>query len=617
MKESLGSVKAAIDLYKGKVLEGNSAMNQSSTMKSLEKPYPRTSQLHIARRDMGRLGESKKVAEAGKAQAETELLDAKKIVKELTSRIEELNSRLSVQNQDLEKLKTGKRGGNWRMALRNPQNDQHSKVITELGYAKEELIKLKQDMASIIEEKRRAEQEIETSTLKMQSFSSKVEALSKEVEELNEEIVLVELARIEAIKEFRAIEAQRREDAEKHSAAMEENRKKIHDMVQEIQISEELQEKLASTTSDVQVLQSELKQVKEMDRWIQKNESLRFRSDFLETDLSLLHSLKDDLETAKNELASIKRESFQFMSSMDIVRNELKRISEESARIKKKGNKADLTIQNLNTKLLRAKAKLEAASDNEGKASSIASSLMLSLEQLTNEAEEAEKERVTAIEEAAKVKEEIQKTKSERVLAEETWEAAMQELETIKLSEATVLSNLKRLAGITMKSRASASTTTITISRFEYEYLKGRAAQAVEIADKKVEAAQAWVKALQASEKEISMQTELLRKEIQELRIEEEQKGLKMEHSPSVKMLVDMQLQKWEEINEKNLEQSQKGLRTKSSSISGKMTPARRAKFRKSTSPAPRAASFTVRRRRKVIPNIAKLFNSKSNDENL
>uniref|UniRef100_A0A0V0GKE6 Putative ovule protein n=1 Tax=Solanum chacoense TaxID=4108 RepID=A0A0V0GKE6_SOLCH len=63
---------------------------------------------------------------------------------------------------------------------------------------------------------------------------------------------------------------------------MEENRKKINNMVQEIQISEELQEKLASTTSDVQVLQSELKQVKEMDRWTQKNESLRFGSDFLE-----------------------------------------------------------------------------------------------------------------------------------------------------------------------------------------------------------------------------------------------------------------------------------------------------------------------------------------------
>ncbi|OIT08515.1 protein plastid movement impaired 2 [Nicotiana attenuata] len=227
-----------------------------------------------------------------------------------------------------------------------------------------------------------------------------LEALSccHSVEELNEELVLVELARIEAIKEFRAIEAQRREDGEKHSAAMEENRKKMNDMVQEIQRSEELREKLALTTSDVQVLESELKQVKEMDRWIHKSESLMIQSDFLEKDLSLLQSLKEDLETAKQELASIKRGSFEFMASMDIVRNELRRISEESARLKKKGNKADLTIQNLNTKLLRAKAKLEAASDNEGKASSIASSLSLTLEQLRNE---AEKERVTATEEAA------------------------------------------------------------------------------------------------------------------------------------------------------------------------------------------------------------------------
>ncbi|XP_009594890.1 protein PLASTID MOVEMENT IMPAIRED 2 [Nicotiana tabacum] len=618
MEETLGSVKAAINLYKGKVLEGKSAQNQSSIMKSLEKPYPRTSQLHIARRDMGRLGESRKVAEAEKSQAESELLDAKKMVKELTSRIEELNSRLNDRNKDLEKLKTAKRGGIWGMAISNPQN---SKVTTELGNAKEQLIKLKQDMASMLEEKRRAEQEIEASSLKMQSFSSKVDALRKEVEELNEELVLVELARIEAIKEFRAIEAQRREDAEKHSAAMEENRKKMNDTVQEIQRSQELQEKLALTTSDVQVLESELKQVKEMDRWIQKDESLIIQPDFLEKDLSLLQSLKEDLETAKKELASVKRGSFEFMASMDIVRNELDRISEESARLKKKGNKADLTIQNLNAKLLRAKAKLEAASDNEGKASSIASSLSLTLEQLRNETEEAEKERVTATEEAAKVKEEIQKTESETLLAEEKWEAALQELETIKLSEATVLNNLKRLVEITMKSRASASRgSSITISRFEYEYLTGRAAQAVEIADKKVAAAQAWIKALQASEKEISLKTEVTREEIRELKMEEEQNGPKMEYSPSAKILVDMQLQKWEEINETNLEQSQNGLRTNSTSISGKMTPARRAKFRKSTSPAPRtsrAASFAVRRRRKVMPNIAKLFNSKSNEESL
>ncbi|CAN4079937.1 unnamed protein product [Withania somnifera] len=557
MKESFGSVKAAIDLYKGKVLEGNSAMNQFSIIKSIEKPYQRTSQLHIARREIGRLGENRKVVEAEKAQAESQLLDAKKMVQELTSRIEELNSRLSVQNQDLEKLKTRKRRGNWRTAL-HPQNNQHSKVITELGYAKEELIKLKQDMASSLEEK--------------EEQSNKVEAFSREVEELNEELVLVELARIEAIKECREIEAQTRENAEKHSAAMEENRKKINDMVQEIQVSEELQQKLDSAASDVKVLESELKQVKKMDR---------FESDFMEKDLSLLQSLKEDLETAKHELASLKTERFQLMASMDVVRNELKCISEESARINKKGNKAELTIQNLNVKLLKAKAKLEAASDNEGKTSSITSSLLLSLEQLTNEAEEAEKERVTAIEQTAKVKEEIEKTQSETVLAEATWEAAMQELETIKLSEATLLNNLKGLVDSTMKSRASTSTTTITISRFEYEYLAGRAAQAAEIADKKVEAAQSWVKVLQASEKEISMKTKILRKEIQELKMDEEQKNLKMEDLPSVKIL--------------------NGLRSKSNSISGKMTPARRANFKKSTSPAPRtprAASFAVRRRR-------------------
>lgn len=44
--------------------------------------------------------------------------------------------------------------------------------------------------------------------------------------------------------------------------------------------------------------------------------------------------------------------------------------------------------------------------------------------------------------------------------------------------------------------------------------------------------------------------------------MEEEQKGLKIEHSTYVRILVDMQLQKWEDIHGKNLELSQNGLHT-------------------------------------------------------
>ena len=64
---------------------------------------------------------------------------------------------------------------------------------------------------------------------------------------------------------------------------------------------------------------------------------------------------------------------------------------------------------------------------------------------------------------------------------------------------------------MTMRARASASqqNSSIYISKFEYEYLTGHTARAEEVADKMVVAAQAWIEALKASEKEIPMQTEV------------------------------------------------------------------------------------------------------------
>ena len=69
-----------------------------------------------------------------------------------------------------------------------------------------------------------------------------------------------------------------------------------------------------------------------------------------------------ELEAAKIELSLVREKGFQFMSSMDIIRNKLKRVTKETVWLKKIEVNPDLTIQNHNSKLLRAKSKLEAVS---------------------------------------------------------------------------------------------------------------------------------------------------------------------------------------------------------------------------------------------------------------
>lgn len=508
-------------------------------------------------------------------------------------------------------------------------NSQCAKVLRELESVKRELSKLKLDMASVLEEKRRAEKERHSSLSKTQSYLSSAEALNKELEEINDEHVLVELARIEAIKEYEEIEAQRRENAGIYSAAVEEARKKKQNIIQEIEEAKELETKLAITTSDVNMLASELKQVKEMDKGLERYELLKYGTESNPGEEeesgseSLLESVMKELEATKKELALIKEESFQFMASMDVVRNELRHVSDQTARLKKKEAKTEMNIQNLNSKLMRSKSKLEATSGAEDKARSIVSNLTLTLEQLESEAEAAKKERSLISEETALIKADVQRTETEIDLAEERLQAALQDLKAVKSSEAIALENLKTLIEKTIRNRASASrpSSTIIISKFEYDYLTGHAAGAKEIADKKIAAAQAWVEALKASEKEIQIKYEILRRETRELKVEEEREAQQTEGSINAENTVENDFEKWKQKMEPEKLKPGTALTNKAMSRSlKKMTPVRRGKARRPSSPVilgtPKSASFTVRRRKKVMPNLAKFFSGKSVETN-
>ncbi|XP_027079146.1 protein PLASTID MOVEMENT IMPAIRED 2-like isoform X1 [Coffea arabica] len=622
-------VKAAATVYGERMLENHHSLKKPPQIYS-EKPSPLTREPKFAMGETIKYNGSRSNRKPAEPQAESELLVANHTVKDLTSRIEGSNSRAKEQIQYLEKLtKTKKVEGGWG---RNMENHRYPQLMAELKDVKQELKKLKEEMASLLEEKRKAEKETEASNSKLGSYSSTVVALKREIEETNEEQVLVELARMEALKEHGAIESEGKKEAERHSAAMEETRKKIEEMTQEIDAAKEIERKLAITTSDVKMLESELKQVKKMGTVNRGKETMRnsecsSQDGHVSSTPELLKSITKELEETKKELASVREEGFKFMASMDIVRTELKNVKEEAARSKKREEKTDLTVQNLNAKLLRGKAKLEAASAAEEKAKEIVSNLSRALEQMKTEAEAAKKERSLIDEETGNIKAEIEKTESEIDLAEERLQAAIEELKSAKSSEAAALGKLKTLIDNTVRRRASVSqrSPVIMISSFEYEYLRNRAAGAEEIADKKVAAAQAWIEALKASEREILIKLEKTKKEIRELKVEEDQEADNTQESLHEKLKVESEFKSWKQKYEKIIApetpRPQAGLPAKLTNRSGRTTPMRRAKLRKAASPAPRStprsASFAVRRRKKVMPNLAKFFSGKSTNKGI
>lgn len=576
----------------------------------------------MARRDIDRYKESRAEADALTLQAESELVNAKRTARDLSSWLKESDSKAMERKREIETLKKSTRKERRTLTFGKMESQKYLEVKRELEDVKQELRMLKLDMAAVLEEKSRAQKQIQASRTKIVSRSRSLEAVKKEIEEANEEQVLVELAGIEALKEYGQIEAERRKEASRFANAIEQTRGKINDIADEIEHSKELESKLAITMADVDALQNELRSVKEMERRVQRNDSLgRSKSSFrrgeeLVPSLSL-QSATEELEAAKKELALVKEEGFQYMASMDIIRNELKHVKKETVRLEETEKKEDLTVQNLNSKLLRAKAKLEAVSAAEEKAKSIVSNLSLTLEQHKIEAEAARKEKALVVQEAATIKSEIRRTESEIDSTEKRLQAAMQELEAAKSSEALALEDLRSLIEITIGARTSVlqHSSTITISKFEYNYLTGRAVGAEELADKKVAAAQAWIEAIKANEKEILMKIDFAQREIKEMRLEEEKESYRMERSFSAKRTVERELQSWRTKREKNAtpENLQLSMHKKSMRGNGNenLTPSRRPKFRKSVSPAGRN-TFPVKKRTRVMPNFAKFFKGKT-----
>ncbi|CAL0308280.1 unnamed protein product [Lupinus luteus] len=618
-RRRIGSVKDAVNFYDDRVVIDSPSMKKTQ-MDSSESPSSRTRDLHIARRDIGRYKESRWTAESAKAYAESELSNAKKKVTHISSLINESSYKAKAQMMDTETLdKNGKHKHGFSGEKRN-ENYEYARVMKELEYVKKELFKLKLDVAFVLDEKSRAEKEIEESSLKVISCSTIAEALRKEIEEANEEQVLAELARLEALKELADVEAQRENEANEFSSKLESARMKLKEVMEEIEESKELEMKLAVTISDVDVLQNELNLVKEMEKRVKGDESMKqlaesFRKEEESGDSTMLQSVTEELEAAKKELALIREECFKFMASMDVIRNELKQVTDVTDRLKKEEGRVDSTVQNLNSKLLRAKSKLEVVSTSEVKARSIVISLSHTLENLKTETEEVKKKKELISQEVITTRSEIEKFEFEMDKIEEKIQGVMQELEAAKTSEVLTLEKLKTLTESTMKERAIAAkhSSSITISKFEYEYLTNHASAAEEIADKKVAAAQAWIEALKASEEDIVIKTKIAQIELKESKIVEEMevytKGTLLSRRASNDELDNLP-RKRERSSSKNI---QRGVPRKSIKSNACITPAAQVKFQKSASPGSRhVGPFTIKKK-KVIPNLAKFFRGKNN----
>ncbi|KAM0857137.1 hypothetical protein ACQ4PT_048672 [Festuca glaucescens] len=606
-----GSVRATMSIF-GESISGRKA--EKNRGHALAQENLSSEMKQIAKSSMDKLNERKASVDNERAGAESELSRARAMAKELERQIDQTKAKVTSQRSELQTMRASRTRKN---EAEEAPDAHDGEVAQELDRVKRELRKLMLEVKSAAEAKAKAESDVVTTVCKIQSNLQATDEMKRRVDEANEEHVLVELARIEAERERREIEAQRVAEAERYAREIEASRAKVKAARREVSRVRELEAKLEATKADVEVLQGEMELVRAMEKnhvtdvddgaaeatARQKKEEAQ--------DRALLQATEAELGAAKEELESIKAGGFQFMTSMDLTRTELMRVVEEIDRLRAQEKNADAQVQQLNSKLLKARAQLEAVTAADERSKAIVSNLTAAMQQLHAETEAASKEEELTMLEKRCVIAEAENVTREMATAEERIRQAVKELEAAKASEASAMKKLKAAAESTMQARASRRQGTVTVSRFEYEYLSGRAALVRVVADKKVAAAQAWVQALKAGEKEAAMRAEAVERELKEMGPREAQAASEAEKTTGEQKALE------QELYDLNATAESVGLqcaypRRRSSRVS--MT-SRRSKARRSSVSAanwnPKSPSFTVKRKKKVMPSLLKLIKEK------
>lgn len=574
----------------------------------------------LAKSSMDKLNERKAAVDKERAGAESELSRARAMAKELERQIEQAKARASSKKSEphaLRVTRASKKGPDAPSSQSQEERDaaEYAEVSRELDRARRELLRLRLEVKSAAEAKTKAESDIVASAMNIQSNLRAADEMKRLVDEANEEHVLVELARIEAEREHREIDAQRRAEAERFAREMEATTAKIEALRKDVSRAREMETKLAVTNADVEVLQAEMELVRAMERRNSvKNDDT---ADAGAEDKALLQAAEAELDAAKKELEDIKAGSFQFMTSMDSARTEIMRVSEEVNRLKEQEKKADAQVQQLNAKLLKARARLEALTATSERSKAIVSNMTSALQQLRDEKAAARKEaELTELEQRC-VRAETENVNAEIAVTEARIQQSVKELEAAKAAEAKAMKKLKAAVEGTMQARASQGARTITISRFEYEYLSGRAALVRVVADKKVSAAQAWVQALKAGEKELAARAEAAERVTAELRAREAEATAEAERAAGEQKALE------QELYDLNVAAERDGLLCaypprRSTRVSATMRRARARRSSVSSSAGirnPRTPSFTIKRKKKVMPSLFKLIKQRKADK--
>ena len=159
-----------------------------------------------------------------------------------------------------------------------------------------------------------------------------------------------------------------------------------------------------------------------------------------------LKSAIRNLEKARIESEAIIGEGFEAMKSMDVIRTHLNDVLKEKGELEKREVETEKSIKKLNSRLLRAKDRLEEVEEYEGKMKGMLLIHSLALENLVREKEAVKEEEAELREEIENIRIGIREIEAETRKNEETLQRVIRELEIVKTEEGNALEKLRILA---------------------------------------------------------------------------------------------------------------------------------------------------------------------------
>eukprot|EP01018_Ginkgo_biloba_P035376 Gb_22717 [translate_table: standard] len=582
------SVKAAVSLF------GESVFEQLDGRKPKipfgERKLAKEADVHLVQEQFAKSKEQLKNAEAVKAQAQLEVEIAKKILEELTDKLEEAKKSKekatkvsTMAKQRVEELEAANKQIPWGcnkvlQAELNAERERHMMVSAELEAIKQELGEVKQELAASMGAKELALKQAGEATIAAETNNNRAEELVKEIAAANESLVLAQLACMEAEKDRAAILAEKETEAQKAAELVEQTSQQLETLSKQLDAAKDLETKLTETTTTVENLQTELCLAKESEAKAAKaasdaNENLNELKEEIakinEAASDAEASLKSttaELEDTKENLKKATEECISLKDTVDFLRADLEQVKKELAELKEREAEAEVSVAILNSELHQSKSKLAASAAAEAKAKGANVGLSLALKQLATEAEAAKKEAKASKEEVRIAKleaeqakadmnnaetrlqdalKEAEQAKSDMNDSETRLQDALKEAEAAKAAETTALA--ERDTARTESMNASDFYGGITISQEEYDCLNRKVEEADELADNKVAAALAHVDAVKAGDQQLLKKLEMANIEIEELKSVAEQAIYRAEMAETAKRSVEGELRKWRE----------------------------------------------------------------------